>query len=119
MTNRDSFVLTRGNVVCHQPWQCFYLIRDKEEMKDKQILNTDDMKPDEPVDSNNKKPIEEKTESNPYTDNQFFGPWYTYKTTHCIMINNSPKNDTVPQMFERLQMVKPWEIAPVPAILKK
>ena len=49
MTNRDSFVLTRGNVVCHQPWQCFYLIRDKEAMKDKQILNTDHMKPDEPV----------------------------------------------------------------------
>ena len=31
IVNRDTFILTRGNRVCHQPWQCFYLIKRKEE----------------------------------------------------------------------------------------
>ena len=118
IANRDTFILTRSNKVCHQPWQCFYLIRRKEEMKEKDVLNTDDLKPDEPVDSNSTKEIEPKTESNEFGDNQFFGPWYTYKTTHTITINGTPK-DTVPQMVEKLQLVKPWEIAPIPQKLRK
>jgi hypothetical protein len=118
IANRDTFILTRGNKVCHQPYQCFYLIRRKEEMKEKEVINTDDMKPDEPVDSNSTKEIDPKTEKNEYGDNQFFGPWYTYKTTHTIMINGTTK-DTVPQMMERLQLVKPWEITPIPQKLRK
>ena len=118
ITNRDTFILTRGNKVCHQPWQCFYLLRRKEEMKEKQYMDTDDLKPDEPVDSNNKKPIDPKTEGNQFGDNQFFGPWYTYKTTHTIIINGTPK-DSVPQMMERLQLVKPFEVAPIPQKIRK
>lgn len=118
IANRDTFILTRGNKVCHQPYQCFYLIRRKEEMKEKEVIDTDDMKPDEPVDSNSTKEIDPKTEKNEYGDNQFFGPWYTYKTTHTIMINGTTK-DTVPQMMERLQLVKPWEITPIPQKLRK
>lgn len=120
IANRDTFILTRGNKVCHQPWQCFYLIRRKNEMKEKQVLDTDNMKPVEPVDSENlTKEDKPKTEANDFGDNQFFGPWYTYKTTHTIMINGTSKGDSVPQMMERLQLVKPWEIAPVPQKLRK
>ena len=81
-------------------------------------MDTDDLKPDEPVDSNNKKPIDPKTEGNQFGDNQFFGPWYTYKTTHTIIINGTPK-DSVPQMMERLQLVKPFEVAPIPQKIRK
>jgi len=42
--NRDTFILTRSNKVCHQPWQCFYLIRRKEEMKDKQMVDSENLK---------------------------------------------------------------------------
>ena len=83
-------------------------------MKEKQILDTDNMKPNEPVDSKNKEPEKPATESNPFTDNQFFGGWYSFKTTHTIMIADSPKKDSVPYMFERIQLTKPFEIAPVP-----
>lgn len=117
IANRDTFVLTRDNRICHQPWQCFYLIKRKEEMKEKQIVNTDALKPD-PVDSDKKKEIKAKTEDNKDCDNQFFGPWYTYKTTHTIIINGTDK-DSVPKMVERLQMVKPQEITPVPKTIKK
>lgn len=116
--NRDSFILTRANKVCHQPYQCFYLLRKKEEMKEKQILDTDNLKLDEPVDSESKKPIEPKTVANEYTDNQFFGPWISFKTTHTITINGTPK-DSIPNMVERIQLVKPWEITPIPDKLKK
>ena len=118
IANRDTFVLTRTNKVCHQPWQCFYLIRRKEEMKEKQVLDTDKLKPDEPVDNTSTSEMKEKTEDNKYADNQFFGPWYTFKTTHTIMINGTSK-DSVPQMAERLQLVKPWEITPIPQEIKK
>lgn len=118
LTNRDSFVLTRSNKVCHQPWQCFYAIRRKEEMKDVQVLDTDNMKPKEPVDSSKKETQEPSTEANQFADNQFFGPWYTYKTTHTIVINGTTK-DSVPNMVERLQLVKCWEITPVPQELRK
>ena len=83
-------------------------------MKEKQILDTDNMKPKEPIDSENKEPEKPATEGNPFTDNQFFGGWITFKTTHTIMIADSNMPDTVPRMFERLQLVKPFEIAPVP-----
>ena len=83
-------------------------------MKDKQILDTDRLKPNEPIDSDDKEPEKPATESNPFTDNQFFGGWITFKTTHTIMIADSNMPDTVPRMFERLQLVKPFEIAPVP-----
>ena len=112
VANRDTFILTRGNRVCHQPWQCFYLLRRKEEMKEKQVLDTDNMTPNgksNAGDSN--KP---NTVGNEYGDNQFFGPWLTYKTTHAIMINGTTKGDSVPQMMETLQLVKPFEITPVP-----
>ena len=64
IANRDSFILTRGNKVCHQPYQCFYLERRKEEMKDKQVVDTDNLKIDQPVNSDSKKPIEGKTLAN-------------------------------------------------------
>ena len=89
------------------------MLKRKEEMVEKQVLDTNNMKPDEPVDSNSPKEIKPKTQPNVGGDNQFFGPWYTYKTTHSIIINGTTK-DSVPNMFERLQLVKPWEIAPVP-----
>lgn len=57
ITNRDSFTLTRSNKVCHQPWQCFYAIRRKEEMKEKEMLDTDNMKLDGKVDSEDHKEI--------------------------------------------------------------
>ena len=98
--------------MCHQPWQCFYLLRRKEEMKEKQVLDTDNMTPDNNSDKGeSSKP---KTKPNEYGDNQYFGPWITYKTTHAIMINGTTKGDSVPQMMETLQMVKPFEITPVP-----
>lgn len=118
IVNRDTFIFTRDNVVCHQPWQCFYLIKRKKEMKEKQIADTDDMKPKTPVDSNDHKEVDEKTEANEYADNQFFGPWYTYKTTHTIMFNGTDKNGS-PSMVERLQLIKPWEITPIPQVLRK
>ena len=118
MVNRDTFVLTRDNRVCHQPWQCFYLIRRPEEMKEKQVIDTDDMKPEEPIDPDKHEEIKEKTEANKYGDNQFFGPWYSYKTTHTIIFNGTTKN-AVPNMMERLQLVKCWEIAPIPQVLRK
>ena len=113
IANRDTFILTQANKVCHQPYQCFYVLKRKEEMVEKQVLDTNNLKPDEPVDSNSPKEIKSKTQPNAGGDNQFFGPWYTYKTTHSIIINGTTK-DSIPNMFERLQMVKPWEIAPVP-----
>ena len=88
-------------------------------MKDKQVLDTDNMEPDKPVDSEPGKESEPKTEGNKYGDNQFFGPWITYKTTHAIMINGTSKGDSVPQMMETLQLVKPFEITPVPEKLRK
>ena len=118
ITNRDSFTLTRTNRVCHQPWQCFYAIKDEKRQKDMPVLDTDNMKPDEPVDSENKKEQKPKTEENKHSDNQFFGPWYTCKTTHSIVINGTPK-ESVPSMVERLQLVKCWEINPVPQDIKK
>ena len=60
----------------------------------------------------------EKTEDNKYADNQFFGPWVSFKTTHSISINGTPK-DTVPNMIEKIQLTKPWEISPVPSVLRK
>lgn len=117
LTNRDTFTLTRTNRVCHQPWQCFYLIKRDQEMKEKQVVDTDNLKPD-PVNSENKSEIKEKTEPNKGADNQFFGAWYTFKTTHSIMINDTPKS-SVPQMIERLQLIKPFEITPVPKKIKK
>ena len=117
IANRDTFILTRNNRVCHQPWQCFYVIRRDEEMKDKEVIDTDDLKP-KPVDSENKDEIKPKVEQNKFADNQFFGPWYTYKTTHTISINGTQK-DSVPDMKERLQLVKPWEIVPVNKKIKK
>ena len=117
LTNRDTFSITRPNKVCHQPWQCFYVLRRKEEMKDKQILDTDNMKVD-PVDSENKSEIKEKTVPNKFSDNQFFGPWYSCKVTHTIIINGTSK-DSVPNMFERIQFVRPFEITPVPKKIKK
>ena len=101
IANRDSFILTRGNKVCHQPYQCFYLIRRKDEMKEKQVLDTDNMKPDEPVDSNSKSEIAAKTVANQFGDNQFFGAWISFKTTHTISINGTTK-DSSPNMFERI-----------------
>ena len=88
-------------------------------MKEKQVLDTDKIgKVDEPVDTNSKKEEEAKTEDNKYADNQFFGGWISYKTTHTIMINGTTK-DSVPNMMERIQLTKPWEICPVPSILRK
>lgn len=87
-------------------------------MKDKQVLNTDDLDPDTPVDSNKKTTIKPKTEPNEFADNQFFGPWYSYKTTHIINIAGTTK-DSVPQMMERIQLIKPWEITPIPHKLRK
>ena len=86
-------------------------------MKDKDVMDTSDLKAD-PVDSNNHDEIKPKVEGNKYADNQFFGPWFTYKTTHSIVINGNNK-DSVPSMSERLQMVKPFEITPVDKKLKK
>ena len=87
-------------------------------MKEKQILDTDRLKIEETIDSNEKKDSDEHTEDNPATDNQFFGTWYSYKVTHSITINGTPK-DSVPYMFERIQLVKPWEIMPVDPRIKK
>lgn len=102
IANRDSFILTRGNKVCHQPYQCFYLISRPDEMKEKQVLNTDQLKLS-PSDSTNDagSKMKEKTEPNRYGDNQFFGGWISYKTTHSIMINGTTK-DAVPNMMERI-----------------
>lgn len=118
IVNRDSFILTRANKVCHQPWQCFYLIRRKEEMKEKQVIDTDNLKIDEPVDSSKDEEIKPKTEPNKFADNQFFGAWYSYKVTHSIVINGTPK-DNVPSMVERIQLTRPFEISPIPQELKK
>ena len=76
------------------------------------------MKIGETIDSNKKKDSDEHTEDNPFTDNQFFGTWYSYKVTHSITINGTPK-DSVPYMFEKIQLVKPFEIYPVNQKIKK
>ena len=88
-------------------------------MKEKQVLDTDKLKLT-PSDTTNEvgNKMKEKTEDNKYGDNQYFGPWTSYKTTHTITINGTTK-DAVPNMFERIQLVKPWEISPVPQILRK
>lgn len=120
IANRDSFVLTRNNKVCHQPWQCFQALRRKEEMKDKDVVDTDKLTVDK-VDESNESPgkdEEARTEKNDYSDNQFFGPWYTYKTTHSITIGGTDK-DSSPKMWERLQLIKPFEVTPVPDKIKK
>ena len=70
-------------------------------MKEKQVLDTDNMKPDEPVDSNSKSEIAAKTVANQFGDNQFFGAWISFKTTHTISINGTTK-DSSPNMFERI-----------------
>lgn len=80
--------------MCHQPWQCFYLLRRKDEMKEKQTIDTDNMKP-KPGEDEAGKESKERTEPNEFGDNQFFGPWFSYKTTHSIMINGTTK-DSVP-----------------------
>ena len=98
--------------------QPFLGSKSKEEMQEKKVIDTDKIKEVEPVDSNDKKEIKPKTEDNKFSDNQFFGPWFTFKTTHTIVINGTPK-DSVPQMVERLQLIKPWEITPVPQVLRK
>lgn len=118
IANRDTFILTRTNKVCHQPWQVFYLISRPEEMKDNEIIDVNNIKKADPGDPDSHKESKEKTVENKYADNQFFGPWYTYKTTHTITINGTDK-DSAPQMIERLQMVKPFEICPVPDVIKK
>lgn len=102
IANRDSFILTRGNKVCHQPYQCFYLLSRPEEMKEKQVLDTDKLKLT-PSDTSNEvgNKMKEKTEDNKYADNQFFGPWQSYKVTHMISINGTTK-DSVPNMMERI-----------------
>ena len=117
ITNRDTFILTRANKVCHQPWQCFYLIRDKD-MKEKQFLDTQNMDPEGQKKEDTREELDAKTKENKFGDNQFFGPWFSYKTTHVIMINGSPK-DFVPQMVERIQFVRCWEITPIPKVLRK
>jgi hypothetical protein len=109
--------LTRANKVCHQPWQCFYLIRDKD-MKEKQFLDTQNMDPEGQKKEDTREELDAKTKETKYGDNQFFGPWFSYKTTHVIMINGSPK-DFVPQMVERIQFVRCWEITPIPKVLRK
>jgi hypothetical protein len=86
-------------------------------MTEKQILDTDDLKA-KPVDSSKHTEIEDHTTDNPNTDNQFFGPWYSYKTTHTISIAGTKKID-VPTMIERIQLVKCWEIAPIPKKIRK
>jgi hypothetical protein len=88
-------------------------------MKEKQVLDTDKLKLS-PSDSSNNAgdEMKEKTEDNKYADNQFFGPWVSFKTTHSISINGTPK-DTVPNMIEKIQLTKPWEISPVPSVLRK
>lgn len=88
-------------------------------MKEKQVLDTDKLKltsSDTTNEVGNK--MKEKTEANKYADNQFFGSWVSFKTTHSITINGTTK-DSVPNMFERIQLVKPWEISPVPHVLRK
>lgn len=118
VVNRDSFILTRGNKVCHQPWQCFYLVRRKEEMKEKQVVDTDNLKIDEPVDQQDSSEKEPKTEPNKFSDNQFFGAWYSYRVTHTISIYGTSK-DNVPSMVERILLTRPFEITPIPQELKK
>ena len=88
-------------------------------MKEKQVLDTDKLKLS-PGDITNEvgDKMDEKTESNKYADNQFFGNWISYKTTHSIMINGTTK-DSVPNMMERIQLTKAWEITPIPQILRK
>lgn len=86
-------------------------------MKEKQVIDTDNLKA-EPQDSSSHSESKEKTVDNKYSDNQYFGCWYSYKTTHSIIINGTPKQ-TVPQMYERIQLVKPFEITPVPKDIKK
>ena len=81
------------------------------------MLDTDNMTPNGK--SNAGDSSKPNTVGNEYGDNQFFGPWLTYKTTHAIMINGTTKGDSVPQMMETLQLVKPFEITPVPEKLRK
>ena len=116
VTHRDTFILTRANRVCHQPWQCFYLRRDKESMKEKQYLDTDNLSLEQ-QDQDLGEQNEPKTKPNDFSDNQFFGPWFTYTTTHSITISGTMV-DGAPTMVERLQMVKPWEITLVPQKLR-
>ena len=63
-------------------------------MKEKQVLDTDNMEPGK-VDNSPGGKEKPKTVPNKFGDNQFFGPWYTYKTTHSIMIHGTPK-ESVP-----------------------
>jgi hypothetical protein len=116
--NRDSFILTRGNKVCHQPYQCFYLLNRPDEMKEKQVLDTDKLKLEGSESDDPGSASEARTEGNKYGDNQFFGGWVSFKTTHTISINGTTK-DSVPNMFEKIQLVKPWEITPIPTVLRK
>lgn len=71
-------------------------------MKEKQVLDTDNLKLS-PSDTGNNvgDEMKAKTEDNRYGDNQFFGGWISYKTTHTIMINGTTK-DSVPNMMERI-----------------
>ena len=117
MTNRDTFTLTRANRICHQPWQCFYLKRDKESMKEKQYLDTSNLKLTED-DSEMGDTIEPRTKPNDFSDNQFFGPWFTYMTTHSITISGTVTEGS-PTMVEKLYLIKPWMITLVPQKLRK
>ena len=117
IAGRDSFTLTRGNRVCHQPWQAFYVIKRKEEMVEKQILDTDALKVGN-VDSKNGKEDDARAKKNEGADNQFLGGWYSYRTTHSIMISGTT-NVEAPTMVEKIQLVKPFEITPVPKEIKK
>ena len=70
-------------------------------MKEKQVLDTDKLRlngeeSDEPGSQS-----DAKTEDNKYGDNQFFGPWQSFKVTHAISINGTTK-DSVPNMHERI-----------------
>ena len=71
-------------------------------MKEKQVLDTDKLKlsPSDTINEVGKK-MDEKTEDNRYGDNQFFGPWQSFKVTHAISINGTTK-DSVPNMHERI-----------------
>ena len=69
-------------------------------MKEHEYLDVENMKPDS-IDSNDKSTIKSKTKPNKFGDNQFFGPWFSYKTTHVIIINNTEK-ESVPQMYEQV-----------------
>jgi hypothetical protein len=85
-------------------------------MKEKQYLDTDNLSLEQ-QDQDLGEQDEPKTKPNDFSDNQFFGPWFTYTTTHSITISGTMV-DGAPTMVERLQMVKPWEITLVPQKLR-